>query len=294
MQELFITDDSFELCIHTFGDKSNPAVILIAGAAGQSILWDKNLCHNIANSGYFVIRFDNRDTGKSSAIIYEENPYTLKNLAEDIIFILNKFDIKKSHIVGMSMGGYVAQVLSILFPERILSLTFIMSTINSLSLRGIRKVNNLPSQNADVVKKIAYIYQTPRINLEDKIKSLTDIWQLFNGTSSKFPYDEFHELARESYSRAKSKNAVRNHRLAILNSAADRSELLKNISIPTLIIHGEADPIIHVNHAYYAKQIMPRSELIIIEKMGHILSSLFTNQIENELLEHFRKTTYYE
>ena len=294
MQELFITDNNLELCIHTFGERSNPAVILVAGAAGQSILWNKDLCHNIAKAGYFVIRFDNRDTGKSSGITYEETPYTLKNLAEDIILILDKFNIHKAHIVGMSMGGYVSQVLSILFPERILSLTFIMSTINSLSLRGIRKVNNLPAQNAEVVKKIASIYQIPRLNSEDKIKSLTDIWQLFNGSSSCFPYDEWYELAKESYSRAKSKNAVRNHRLAILNSSADRTELLSNISIPTLIIHGAADPIIHVKHAYYAKQNMPKSELIIIEKMGHILSSLFINQIADELLGHFRKSENYE
>lgn len=291
MQELFITNNNLELCIHTFGERSNPAVILIAGAAGQSILWDKNLCKNIANTGYFVIRFDNRDTGKSSGTIYEENPYTLKTMAEDIILILDKFNIQKSHIVGMSMGGYVSQVLSILFPERIISLTFIMSTINSLALRGVRKINNLPAQNAEVVKKIASIYQIPRLTLEDRIKSLTDIWQLFNGTLSKFPYDEWYELAKESYSRAKSKNAVRNHRLAILNSPADRTELLKNTLIPTLIIHGEADPIIHVNHAYYAKQHMPKSELIIIEKMGHILSSLFTNQITDELLNHFSKSS---
>ena len=291
MQELFLTSDNLELCIHTFGNNKNPTVILIAGAAGQAILWNETLCQNISDAGYFVIRFDNRDTGKSSGVIYEKEPYTLKDMAGDLISILDHLKISKAHIVGMSMGGYIAQILSIYFPERILSLTFIMTTINSSSLRGIRKISNLPAQDINIVTKIAKMYQTPRLNLEDRIKSLTDIWQLFNGNASTFPYDEWYELAKESYARARSKNAVKNHRMAILKSPADRTSLLKNLAIPTLIIHGKADPIIHVEHAYYIKEQLPKAKLLIIDKMGHILSSLFIKQIEDELLEHFSRST---
>jgi pimeloyl-ACP methyl ester carboxylesterase len=289
MQESFTSHANLELCIQTFGEKQNPAIILIAGAAGQGILWNIKLCQNLAKAGYFVIRFDNRDTGKSSGLIFDETPYNLKDMAEDVIAILDGLSIKKAHIIGMSMGGYITQFLASHFPDRILTITLIMSTINSLSLRGVRKVNNLPGQNPEVIRKIAQMYQIPRLNLEDRIKSLTDIWQLFNGSECEFPYDEWHELAKESYARAKSKNAVKNHRLAVLNSPADRTELLKNIEIPILIIHGEADPIIHIQHAYYIKDNLPAAKLFTIKKMGHILSSLFINQIEDILLEHFNE-----
>ena len=288
MQESFIKLNELELCVQTFGLATNPAIILHTGAAGQAILWNQNLCKNLAAAGYFVVRFDSRDTGKSSGIIYEQNPYSLKDMAEDIIAILDYFKIKKAHIIGSSMGGYVAQNLAIYFPERILTLSLIMTTINSLSLRGIRGINTLSGQNLAMVKQMATMYQAPRSSLEDRIKCLTDTWQLFNGNAAIFPYDEWYQLAVESYQRAKSKNAVRNHRLAILNSPADRSKGLENLTIPTLIIHGKADPIIQVDHAHYAHASLPQTKLLIIDKMGHILSSLFIEQIGDALLEHFK------
>jgi pimeloyl-ACP methyl ester carboxylesterase len=287
MEELLVNHKDLEFCLQTFGIKTDPAILLIAGAAGQAILWNQSFCEDLAKSGYFVIRFDNRDTGQSSGINYDKNPYNLDDMAEDAIAILDHFKIIKSHIVGLSMGGYIAQIMAINYPNRILSLSLIMTTINSASLRGIRGLSNLPGHNPSVVKQIANIYQKPRTTLEDRIKSLTDILQLFNGSASDFPYDEFYQLSKESYRRAKNNSAVRNHRLAILNSPADRTESLKELDIPILIIHGKADPIIPVQHAYYMKKNIPQAKLIIIEEMGHILSSIFTTPVKESLLEFF-------
>ncbi|MEK6733688.1 MAG: alpha/beta hydrolase [Pseudomonadota bacterium] len=286
MQELLIKNFNIELCTQIFGDKENPAVVLIYGAAGQGILWNIDLCKTLAKNGYFVIRFDNRDTGKSSGFEYEEAPYNLFDMAKDIISILDEFKKDRAHIVGMSMGGYIAQVLALNFPQRINTITLLMTTINSLALRGI-KINNLPGHDSEVIRGISEIYQAPRLSLDDKIDSLTKIWQLFNGDREKFPYEEWRQLAGESYSRARSKNAVKNHRLAVLNSPGDRSDFLKNINVPVLIIHGEADPIIRVEHALYTKQHLPKAKLLIIQKMGHILSSFFVDEVSDALLGHF-------
>lgn len=289
MNESFVCNLEIKLFVQTFGEAKNPAVVLIAGAAGQAILWDRNFCENLAKQEYFVIRYDHRDTGLSSGIDFEQNPYNIKILAEDVIAILDHFLISKAHVIGMSMGGYIAQKLAIYYPERLLTLTFLMTTINSLVMRGIRGIDNLPGQNLEVVKKLAAMYQVPRLTLEDRVKVLTHTWQLFNGEKADFPYDEFYVLAEESYKRAKTKNAVKNHRLAVLNSPADRSKKLENLSLPpTLIIHGEEDPIIQVAHAYYSHKKLPQSKLLIIEKMGHLLTSLFIDQIEAELIEHFK------
>ncbi|MGB4191869.1 MAG: alpha/beta hydrolase [Rickettsiales bacterium] len=292
MEEIFVKSKNLELFTQVYGKATNPAVILIYGAAGQGILWDQDLCKNIANNGYFVIRFDNRDTGKSSAFDYNANPYNLKDMAQDIIIILDYFKIHKAHIVGSSMGGYIAQNLAIYFPSRILTLTLMMTTINSLALRGVRGICNLPGANIEVIKKISQLYKVPRSSLEDKINVLLQTWELFNGNMACFPLEQWRELAIESYQRATSKNAVRNHRLAVLNSKADRTKDLQALEIATLIIHGEEDPIIQVPHAHYANKNIPGSSTVIIKKMGHLLTSVFTNQIEDELLRHFEKKSY--
>lgn len=288
MEEIFIKNYNLELCIQTFGRKDDPIVLLIYGAAGQGILWDITLCESLAKEGYFVVRFDNRDTGKSSGIDYDLNPYNLKNMAEDLLIILDYFKAAKAHIIGSSMGGYIAQNLAIYYPERILTLTLMMTTINSLPLRGVRGLCNLPGPNTMLIKQISELYQAPRLTFDDKIQTLIKTWELFNGNQAKFPSQEWHPLAIESYERAKSKNAVRNHRLAVLNSPANRSHELQNLNIPTLIIHGENDQIIPAAHAYYNKDIIKNSKLLIIDKMGHLLTSCFTTQIEDILLPHFQ------
>lgn len=292
MEEIFVKSKNLELFTQVYGKATNPAVILIYGAAGQGILWDQDLCKNIANNGYFVIRFDNRDTGKSSAFDYNISPYNLKDMAQDIIIILDYFKIHKAHIVGSSMGGYIAQNLAIYFPSRILTLTLMMTTINSSALRGVRGICNLPGANIEVIKKISQLYKVPRSSLEDKINILLQTWELFNGNMACFPLEQWRELAIESYQRATSKNAVRNHRLAVLNSKADRTKDLQALEIATLIIHGEEDPIIQVPHAHYANKNIPGSSTVIIKKMGHLLTSVFTNQIGDELLRHFEKKSY--
>lgn len=290
MEELLVKHLNLQLCVHSFGKKTDPAIILISGSAGQAILWDRNFCENIAKAGYFVIRFDNRDTGLSSGLNFQETPYNLKDLAGDVIGILNHFKIRKAHIVGMSMGGYIAQKLAIYYPDRMLSMTLFMTTINSSVMRGIRGTDNLPGQSLDIVKKLSEIYQIPRITFKDRIKVLTKTWELFNGSEAEFPYDEWQELAEESYKRAKTKSAVRNHRAAVLNSPADRGAILKDITLPpTLILHGEADPIIQIAHAHYAHKLLQQSELVIIDKMGHLLTSVFTAQVEDVLLKFFEK-----
>jgi pimeloyl-ACP methyl ester carboxylesterase len=288
MQELVVKNKEIELFVQTFGDKNNPAILLISGSAGQAILWNKTLCENLSKAGYFIIRFDNRDTGQSSSAIYEEQPYTLEDMAEDAFNILDYFKINKAHIVGQSMGGYIAQVMAIRKPERLLTLTLLMTTINSMVLRGIKGLSKLPGHDLETIQNISRIYHIKRHSLEDRIKSLTDIMELFNGNSAPFPYKELYQLSKESYARAKNNRAVRNHRLSVQHSPANRTEELRNLSIPTLIIHGKADPIIKVEHAYYTKEHIPQAKLLIIDKMGHILSSIFIKTVEKALVEHFK------
>ena len=288
MQELFVKHKELQLCVQTFGLKSNPAIVLITGSAGQAILWNKNFCQNLAKAGYHIIRFDNRDTGKSSGIDYDSHPYILKDMAEDIIAILDHFKIKKAHIIGSSMGGYIAQKLAFYYPSHVATLCLFMTSINSLALRGIKGAGDLPGHDLEIMNQISDLYKIPRLTLEDRINTLIQTWQIFNGKKAEFSYDEWYPIAQESYKRAKTKNAVKNHRLAVSNSIADRTEQLKDIDIPTLIIHGKEDQIIDPQHAYYAQKHIPNSKLVIIDKMGHLLSSLFIAEVEDAVLKHIK------
>jgi pimeloyl-ACP methyl ester carboxylesterase len=290
MKEVFVSHINLQLCVQTFGEIKNPAVVLIVGAAGQAILWPRKFCENLALEGYFVIRYDHRDTGLSSAIDFELSPYNLQDMAGDVVGILDHFKIKQAHIIGMSMGGYIAQNLAIYYPNRIISTTLFMTTINSMAMRGVRGIDNLPGQDPGVAKEFAKLYQTPRVTLEDRLNTLIRTWELFNGAMVKFSYDEWYPIAENSYQRAKTKSAVRNHRLAVLNSPADRTQILKEIVLPpTLIIHGQADPIVQVDHALYAHKHLPQTKLVIIKEMGHLFSSLFIDQVLDVVLEHFLK-----
>lgn len=290
MKEVFVSHVNLQLYVQTFGDAKNPAVVLIVGAAGQAILWPQKFCEDLALEGYFVIRYDHRDTGLSSGIDFEVNPYNIQDMADDVIGILDHFKIGQAHIIGMSMGGYIAQNLAIYYPNRIITITLFMTTINSMAMRGVRGIDNLPGQDHNVAREFAKLYQIPRITLEDKLNTLMKTWELFNGAMAKFSYDEWRPIAEESYKRAKTKNAVRNHRLAVLNSPADRTQILKETALPPiLIIHGQADPIIQASHALYAHKHLPQSKLIIIKEMGHLFSSLFIDQVLDVVLKHFLK-----
>jgi pimeloyl-ACP methyl ester carboxylesterase len=284
MQEKLLNTKYPFLCVQTFGKQNNPAIILIAGAAGQGILWPTEFCLKLSQEGHFVIRYDNRDTGKSSGIDFETSPYSLQNMAEDVISILDQLSIKQAHIVGMSMGGYIAQILAYYYPSRILSICLFMTTINSSALRGMRKLCNLPGQDPSAVEAIAKIYQVPRSEAEDKVRALVEVWRIFNGNKCPFPYEEMYELASLSYQRATTKNAVRNHRMAVLNSQADRRFCLENMPFPVLIMHGENDPIIKIEHAYYTNQHVIGSKLYVIKNLGHLFSSHFTEQISDIVL----------
>jgi pimeloyl-ACP methyl ester carboxylesterase len=121
--EKTVRSGDLELWTESFGDASRPTVLLIMGVMNQGILWPDEFCAEIADSGYHVIRYDHRDTGQSSSVDFEEHPYTLDDLASDALKVLDGYGVEKAHVVGLSMGGFLAQLLALDHPDRILSLT---------------------------------------------------------------------------------------------------------------------------------------------------------------------------
>jgi len=296
MAEKFVQADPIKLWTESFGDPKNPAMLLIMGAGAQGIFWPDRLCKLLADNGFFVIRYDNRDCGKSSAVHSLTISYTLDDMADDAIAILDAYGIDKAHIVGASMGGTIAQLLALNHPERVLSLILIMSTpdlsvvayaINLPVLRtlmGFTKRSDLPPPTDEVISFFRSVILTPPQTREGWSDVGEKAWAVF---SNGVPFDEqeIKELEQKAFERTESPHALLGHARAILNSAKKEIDL-SAISQPTLIIHGEHDPIFPVEHGKALAEVVPNAQLEILPDMAHVIPTALSKKLTDIIVWH--------
>ncbi len=250
--------------------------ILISGAGAPAMFWTDEFCKKLVNSSYSVIRFDHRDQGLSDGVDWDKNPYTIEDLAKDIVNILDACNINKAHIVGHSMGGMIAQWLAFACPQRIISYTSI-----SVATCGI--TGHPPKEMIDVLMK-----NQPTQNFTDDLNGFMRSWRILNGK-----YEIDNELAKkyteDFYIRSKHPVGVAWHHIWCQQNYIDLGNQIKQITIPGLFIHGELDPLIPVKGAVETQKIVPNSRLIIIPRMGHmIFNRALEDIICNALIEHFK------
>lgn len=283
--------DTMDIQIYseTFGNLSNPAIILNAGAGNQSILWPDVFCNKLSTKGYFVIRYDYRDTGLSSEVDYKKNPYNVMDLANDAVGVLDKYNIKKAHFVGFSMGGQIAQLVGAYVPERALSLILI-STSNDFT-RGFDAFENILKKfllfpySIESIEWMASYIDISRIPLKKKMRNYAYIWKILDGSPKNFDEVFYRNQAVEVFSRTKHHMPYLKHGRAIRASIELHSKALPLIHKPTLILHGDKDPIFPINHANELKKEIHDSELIIIKNFAHAISprnfDLLIDNIDN-------------
>jgi pimeloyl-ACP methyl ester carboxylesterase len=279
----------------TFGNSLNPTVLLIAGLGAQLIYWQGEFCAKLAEKGYYVIRFDNRDCGLSTKIDGQtvtelmekagalfmgqktQVPYGFDDMAGDAIALLDSLNIDKAHIIGKSMGGFIAQTLCLNHPSRVLSLTSIFSST------GNHKTFSPTQEVMDVMLSPA-----PE-DREGYVEHMVKLFRITFGTGKPFDKDYHRELAGNSFDRCFCREGVIRHYLAIL-SQKNRSENLKNITIPTLIIHGDEDPMVPLAGGKATLDAIPNSELKVIEGMGHVMPNMQTywSEILDLLVSHLK------
>lgn len=265
-----VTANGIQIEYDTFGDGSSPALLLVMGAGGQMILWDAEFCEALAKRGHFVIRFDNRDVGLSTK--FEEAgipdmmaamrgepvrpPYSLEDMADDAVGLLDALRIEKAHICGASMGGMIAQVISYRHPERVLSLTSIMSSTGN---------PELPQIKPDV---LAAVFQPVPEEREACIEHMVNMWRTL--WSPGFPFDEkrLQKMMAESYDRSYYPQGMVRHSAAVFAHGYRKSSIA-SIKAPTLVIHGDRDPLMSVEGGKETAQLIPGAKLLIIEGMGH-------------------------
>lgn len=260
------------LCYETFGDPGAPPLLLVMGLASQMLLWDEQFCEQLAARGFRVIRFDNRDVGRSSILHDAPVPtrwqlalrqssgasYTLEEMADDCAGLLDHLGISAAHVVGASMGGMIAQLVAIRHPDRVLSLVSIMSTT------GGRRVGRPDPRVA-----LRMLRPSPRTR-DAYIEQHLETYRIIG--SNAFDVDE--EGKRERAGRLFDRGthpAGAARQMAAIVTARDRTADLGQIQVPTTVIHGDQDPLVNISGGRATAQAVSGAELVVIPGMGHDL-----------------------
>ncbi|MDR2275084.1 MAG: alpha/beta hydrolase [Sphingobacterium sp.] len=281
-----------ELCYEVFGKSNKQDMILISGLGSQMIRWDLAFCEMLVERGFRVIRFDNRDSGASlytgesnidldrpihaifNEIRPEDIPYSLVDMAHDVIALLDHMKIEKAHIVGRSMGGMIAQLLASDFPKRIASMTIIMST---------SRKPGLPLGDSDVMDAMLKPAVDKEKNRELYIKDRIGFAKRIYG---QFPLNEVYErwLIETEIGRSRKKNTVVRQLLAIVSTPYDDSAL-KRIKVPVLVIHGAEDPIFKPACGQDIAQQIPGATFCLVREMGHAIAPELFGVIVKSIME---------
>ncbi|MGQ0587415.1 MAG: alpha/beta fold hydrolase [Gammaproteobacteria bacterium] len=261
----------------TFGDKGAPPLLLVMGLGGQLVLWPEEFCRALAEAGYYVLRFDNRDVGLSSKMeqarrprllraalaarlgFRVEAPYTLDDMAADTVGLLDALELPRAHLAGASMGGMIAQIVAAKYPQRIDSLTLIMSTSGH---------PRLPRPRLEL--QLRLVKPPPANDRETLIRHSMQTWRLIG--SPRYPPDEktLRAKVERSYDRSSYRAGLARQTLAIIASGS-RVPLLGRIAAPTLVIHGAEDPLVPVAAGHDLASRIPGARLHVIPGMGHDL-----------------------
>ena len=272
-------EKNIDLFVETFGNKKDEACIFISGAGANSSFWSDSLCLELANSGFFVIKYDHRDFGYSTKIEFEKNPYDVMQLAEDALTILDSLGINKAHVVGQSMGGFIVQLLAIHHQGRLLSMTSISASTSSPN------VPQPPDETWELFMK-----NQPTNNFDKDLNGFMEVWKYLNGTA-RFDEELAIEYTKNLYLRQDIDGALGAGHVKAQANLTDRSELLKNVKMPALIMHGEEDYLVDKYGGIQTAECIENARLILIPKMGHIpfnreILEQFENEIVSFLSEH--------
>jgi pimeloyl-ACP methyl ester carboxylesterase len=261
-----------DIAYETFGDPGDPALLLVMGLATQMVAWHEDFCGELASRGFFVIRFDNRDVGRSTAMRdmpapslvkialrdKKSAPYSLSDLSDDAFGLLDHLGIDEAHVVGASMGGMIAQTMAIEHPERVLSLCSIMSNTGSRwtgqpKFATYRVLIGVPPKERDAF-----------------IEHVLGVYKVIG--SKGFDRDEadLRRIAGISFDRGRNP-AGSARQLAAIATSGDRAPKLRELKVPTVVIHGTADRLVRISGGKTTAKAIPGARFVPIAGMGHDL-----------------------
>src|SRR3954469_17051742 len=260
-----------DLCYETFGDPQDPAMLLVMGLATQMLGWREEFCEALAGRGFFVVRYDNRDVGRSTRI--QARPpttwelvrrsraaahYTLDDMAADGVGLLDALGIERAHFVGASMGGMIAQTIAARHGQRVLSLVSIMSNTGA----------RLSGQPA--LKVYPMLFKPAPNDRQGYIERMVATFEAIGSPGFERNVDDLRDLAGRSYDRGHDPPGA-GRQLAAIMAAGSRRQLLRRIRVPTLVIHGRADRLVRPSGGRATARAIPGARLLLIDGMGHDL-----------------------
>jgi pimeloyl-ACP methyl ester carboxylesterase len=280
--------NGIEIAFETVGDPVDPTVLLVMGLGSQLVHWDLEFCQAIADRGFHVVRYDNRDVGRSTRIDKPVDvfavmgalgsdappsvPYLLSDMAADAVGLLDHLGVDQAHLFGVSMGGMIAQTTATEHPGRVRTLTSVMSTTGD------------PDVGAPTGEAMAALLSPPpqsRAEMQDATVRLSGVW----GSPGLYDEERLRRIAGEAWDRGYNPAGTA-RQLAAIFASGSRSAALAEISIPTLVIHGTADTLVQPSGGERTAEVIPDAKLLVIEGMGHDLAPPLWPQVIEAFVAH--------
>ncbi|MFI9814724.1 alpha/beta fold hydrolase [Saccharothrix variisporea] len=279
MTEQIVRANGVDLCVETFGRPEDPAVLLIMGATGSMILWEDDFCRALAAAGRFVIRYDHRDTGRSTSYPPGEPGYTFTDLVEDPLGVLDALGIARAHVVGLSMGGGIAQALAVFHPDRLITLTLVAT-----SPAGPNDPD-LPPMAPALLEHFA-AGGTPLPDWSDRDSVVDHLVAANRPFLGPRPVDEDAAKALAGKVFDRSPNVASSHNHLLVGGGEPWRERLGEVRVPTLVAHGDSDPLFPLGHGEALVAEIPGAELLVLPDTGHELPRGVWELLLTRLVEH--------
>jgi pimeloyl-ACP methyl ester carboxylesterase len=281
LAERMIEANGVELCTEPFGDPADPPIILVMGIGGSMVWWEQGFCRMLAGGGRFVIRYDHRDTGRSATYEPGRPEYTGADLVADAVGVLDAYGVAAAHVVGVSAGGAFAQLLALGFPDRVISLVLISTSPATPGERG------LPSATERYMEFLA----TAEVEWSDQesvIEYLVDYSRVLAGGERPFDEAAIRTLVRRDVERARNIASSENH--GVIADGEKSRMPLSSIAVPTLVIHGTADPMFPAEHGQALAAEIPGARLLTLNGAGHGVDRVDWETIVRAIIGHTAPT----
>lgn len=269
-----IDHGALRLETEAFGDPADPVILMIMGATASMLWWPDELCRSLAEARRFAIRYDNRDTGRSTAGEPGMPSYTIDDMADDAIAILDGYGLRQAHLVGMSLGGMIAQLVTLKHPDRVLSLTMIGSSAFD------EDDPDLPPMDPALLVHFGKMETLDWSDREAVVDFHVESFRISAGPGARFDLKRARNLAEREYDRALSPQSAMNH--SMLSGGEAWAGRLSEIVASTLIIHGKHDPILSFQHGMKLASKMPSARLVALDA-GHELNEKDWDRIVDEI-----------
>ena len=290
METHVATPDGLSLWTETFGDATRPALLLVMGAMNQGIFWPDAWCQRLAGAGYYVIRYDHRDTGRSSKLS-RWRPYTLRALTNDAVAVLQGLGVPRATVVGLSMGGFIGQRMALDHPECVERLVLISTSADHrpyvASLVGWPAAwLRLPPPEGAYLAHIRSVRRHPPHNAEACLDAVRRGWATIYAGPRGYPRDAVEAVLRRAHARTDQPMAAAHHGLAI-TASRHRLDKVPHIRVPTLVIHGRQDPLFPLAHGEYLAQQISGAQLQVLD-MGHVFMWSWDDEVFDAIVNFMR------